>query len=500
MRLPGVRHLHERQLLFPVLVLLVVAGVLIHGALDQERAVRAERGGAEAVPGQASDTDPQEAAVPLRPPIGTRFSLRGDLEKTPLTYFSDYWAQLASEMGAHLLELGASGQSGLVIEPGLAVTSVVAADALTAVAARARLAAAAIAETAENGNGDTETETDTETDTETEAEMDMDTDAWAMASSGVRALNRAAGLALVEVDEALPPFVDGDPRALPSGSYIGTVTLDAAGVSSITPGYLASGSSDDDLAISLPPPRTGLAAVVDLDGLLIGVTYVAPDGPRTVPIDAFRRELDRMSEPELCRAISVADLDVGVLDLLGTRGLLIDRVVASAFLPEPSLRAGDVLIEWDGEPVTSVEGFAASYDAIGAGELVRYRVIRGRRRVAGGTVLPDAECRAEAPAVVRLVRLGFAVEWREETNTSAGDRMDPSGWIVTTVVPDGPAGRAGIAEGDRLLAVDGRAVAAGAGTPASAEIERLDTIETTLLLSLGRGDRVTLAALGPVEP
>ena len=490
LRLPGVRHLHERQLLFPALVLLVVAGVLIHGALDRERAARADPGGDDPAASPPAGADQRELGIPLRAPAGARLSLRGDLEKTPLTYFSDYWAQLASEMGSHLLEVGGTGESGLVIEPGLAVTSIAAADALLAVEARSRLAAAIDQAAEAAGNGDAADGADaTGIGTETETEVETEAAGRATASSGVRAIDRDAGLALVEVDEALPPFVDGNPRALASGSYVGAVSLDPAGAPSITPGYLVSAVASGDMETSFAPPASGLAAVVDLDGLLVGVTYLAPAGARTVAIDAFRRRLDQLAQPEPCRAISVAQLDVGVLDLLGRRGLLIDQVVASAFLPEPSLRPGDVLIEWNGEPVNSVEGFEATYDALEAGELVRYRVIRGRRTVAGGTLLPDAECRAEAPAVVRLLRLGMEVEWRDEA--------DSAGWIVTTVVPDGPAGRSGVTEGDRLLTVDGRAVAAGSTPRARTALERLDTSDSPLLFSLGRGDRVTLAAIMP---
>ena len=484
LRLPGVRHLHERQLLFPALVLIVVAGVLIHGALDRERAARADPGSADPAAAESAGADQREASVPVRAPAGPLLSVRGDLEKTPLTYFSDYWAQLASEMGAHLLEVGATGESGLVVEPGLAVTSIAAADALMAVEARSRLKAAS-GETAETaGNGDEATGNPA-------GDTDVEAGPWALASSGVRALDREEGLALIEVDDGLPPFARGDALGLASGSYIGAVTLDRAGSPSITPGYLVSAAADGNLELSFAPPASGLAAVVDLDGFLVGVTYLAPDGARAMAVDALRRKLEEMAQPEPCRAISVAQLDVGVLDLLGRRGLLIDRVVSSAFLPEPSLRPGDVLIEWNGEPVNSVEGFEASYDALEAGQLVRYRVIRGRRTVAGGTVLPDAECRAEAPAVVRLARLGLEVEWRDDAGAG--------GWIVTTVVPDGPAGRAGVAEDDRLLTVDGRAVAAGDSAGARAAVERLDTSDSPLLLSLGRGDRVTLAAIMPPD-
>ena len=486
LRLPGVRHLHERQLLFPALVLAVVAGVLIHGALERGWAARAEPGTEASDTGEGVPAGPPEWAAPVRVPAGVRPSLRGDLEKTPLTYFSDYWAQLGAEMGTHLVALGMPGQSGLVIEPGLAIVSAAAADALAAVEARARLAEAATMDAAaRQGDGDGEGD----------GEDDGEDGAWALASSGVRAVDRSAGLALVEVAAMLPPFEAGDPLALPSGSYVGVVTLGGAGAPSITPGYLVSASADGALDISLPPPGADPAAVVDLDGMLVGVTWRAPDGPRTVSIEALRRLMERVTEPEPCRAISVVPLDPAVLDLLETPGLLIDHVVAEAFRPEPSLQAGDVLIEWDGEPVASVDAFRANYDALEPGALVRYRVVRGRRRMAGGTVLPDAKCRPEAPSVVRLARLGMVAEWR---GADADVAPDGGGWIVTTVVPDGPAGRAGIMEGDHLRTVDGRAVAGGAG--ARAAIERLDASGEPLLVGVARGGRARLVALTPPEP
>ena len=481
LRLPGVRHLHERQLLFPALVLAVVTGVLIHGALERGRAARAESGTEASDTGEAVPAAPPEPAPPMRVPAGVRPSLRGDLEKTPLTYFSDYWAQLGAEMGTHLVALGTPGQSGLVIEPGLAIVSAAAADALAAIEARARLAEAATTMDAAARPGD--------------GEDDSEDDARLLASSGVRAVDRSAGLALVEVAAMLPPFEAGDPLALPSGSYVGVVTFGGAGAPSITPGYLVSASADGALDISLPPPGADPAAVVDLDGMLVGVTWRAPDGPRTVSIEALRRLMERVPEPEPCRAISVVPLDPAVLDLLETPGLLIDHVVAEAFRPQPSLQAGDVLIEWDGEPVASVDAFRGSYDALEPGTLVRYRVVRGRRREAGGTVLPDAKCRPEAPSIVRLARLGMVAEWQ---GADADGAPDGGGWMVTTVVPDGPAGRAGIMEGDHLRTVDGRAVAGGAS--ARGTIERLDASGEPLLVGVDRGGRARLVALTPPEP
>ena len=516
LRLPGVRHLHQRQLLFPVLVLLVVAGVLAHGALDRTRTARAARDAPDAAVVGAPDP-------PL--PAASRPPLRGDLEKTPLTYFSDYWAQLASEVRAYVVPLGTTGHGGLVIAQGLAVTSTAAADAVTAAEARTRLALEAAATGAAGeaitageagaadgagGAGDSAAADGAGAADGADGAGAPDGEFVAVntgpperALPAVRAVDRAAGLALVEVAPHLQPFEMASARALPSGSYVGAVTLDASGAASITPGYLvsasaagpaaaagAAGAAGDDLVISAPPPWDAVAAVVDLDGALIGVTYRAPDGARTLSVDALRRVIGRMQRSERCRAIAVSALNTGVLELLATDGLLIEHVVAEAFVPEPSLRPGDVLLEWDGAPVTTVDDFHARYDALDAGALVRYRVVRGPRRVAGATVMPDADCRAEAPPLVRLVRLGLAARW------AMTDASDGPGWIVTTVAPDGAADRAGIAEGDRLAAVDGRA----AGGPGQREtLERLDARERPVLIAVRRDGRMKLAAVTPPE-
>lgn len=524
LRLPGVRHLHERQLLFPVLVLLVVAGVLVHGALDRSRAARAAR--------EALDIANAAPPEPPRPPA-SRLSLRGDLEKTPLTYFSDYWGQLALEVRPHIVAL-ADGHAGLVIEPGLAVTSAAAATAVIAAEARDHLGLEAAALLGTGGEGDGEAPAVTgeaaapalagntgesgiaeeaaglgEANAGGKADVEFglqESVAEEPARSAVQAVDRVSGLALVAVPTDVPPFEMASARGLPSGSYVGTVTLDALDAPSIVPGYLVSahapataagaagdgrGEVDDDLVISTPLAGEAVAAVVDLDGVLVGVTYPAPDGPRTLTVHTLRRLVDRMQRSEPCRAIAVSVPSAAVLELLQAEGLLVEHVVAEAFVPEPSIQPGDVLVEWDGEPVTSVEAFHASYDALGAGTLVRYRVVRGRRRAAGGTVMPDAECRAEEPPAVRLVRLGLVARW-EVTDTS-----DEPGWMVTTVVPNGPAHRAGLGEGDRLIAVDGRAV----GDAGQRDVlERLDARERPILIAARHQGRMKLAAVTPPEP
>ncbi len=106
LRLPGINRLHERQWLFPVLVVVVVAGVLVQGALQRTATAQREP--------PLPDTEP---ATTLPTPVVTRPALRGDLEKTPLTYFSDYWAQLGEEARDHIVLVGPGPTPGCSSNP-----------------------------------------------------------------------------------------------------------------------------------------------------------------------------------------------------------------------------------------------------------------------------------------------------------------------------------------------------------------------------------------------
>ena len=72
--LPGIRSLYKRQLLFPIVVLLVVFIVLVDGAID-----RVDQEAGDAAAAGVTGLAPQPAPSPQRP------ILRGLLEKTPLT-------------------------------------------------------------------------------------------------------------------------------------------------------------------------------------------------------------------------------------------------------------------------------------------------------------------------------------------------------------------------------------------------------------------------------
>ena len=447
--------LPRRGLLLPMVLIPVVAAVLVQGALQQNAPPPSPPPAAEPV-----------ASEPVRPIVRT-------LDKTPLTYVADYWAQLAERTGPWLTVVGPGRTPALIVGPRLVLTTID--PALEVLAARDRAGLAG----ADDGLAP-----------QPEPE-----------GFRLRGWNEEIGLAVFDVlGDDRAPFTLTDPHALPSGSYVGVVTLSRAGEPVVAPGHLVGATSraDEvasagDLAISADLPETlAIAAVVDLDGALLGLVYRAPTGRRVVSSTALLRLIERLEVETVCRGIEVADLDDAVREaLVLEEGVLIEYVHREAFVPEPSLRGGDILVEWAGERVQSAAQFQLLYDAQAPGDLVRYRVLRSRRRITGGTVMPGGDCEPAEPRGVRLAARGLALEWVPAAPEEPGGER---GWRVAAVGEGGPAAAAGVAEGDWLVAVGGTPV--GAADDREAIAAAADRAEP-LLLQLRRGGRARLVAVAP---
>ena len=488
LRIPVIGALHERQLLFPVLVVFVVLGVLLQGALKPDRPV------------EASSED--ESSVSLLPPPVPR---RPDLEKTPLTYFDDYWGQLRERVEGGILLVGPEATPAVVVMPGLALSSAAAGESVLAEIERRRWIPDP-SDPAEEEDGSAEQATSTDVAGERlaggdEVPLDAETNP-AVRPHGLITVDRDRGVSLFEVDtEQTEPMRLIPPAAVPSGSYVGAVSRDDSGRAAITPGHLVAAHAEvqpggaPSLVLSMPLSGRGVTAVVDLDGALVGVAVdrsATGDAPLLWSSSVVRRVVSELQERLPCRPVVVSSLDVEVLDLLGLEGgLLIERVREDAFFPEPSLRSGDVLLEWNGEPVVTPEEFDGSLGTLEAGTLVRYVVLRGRRRLNGGTILPGSDCQPLTDPPLQLTRYGLALRWLDPAETD-GDR----GWSVAATAAGGVAESAGIELHDVVLAVDGRAVE---GTDARNMFERLERRGGSTILTVQRDDHVRMLALIPGE-
>lgn len=449
-----IRFLRQKQLLFPLVLVVVAIAVLVLGALEQREAQ------------SRPDTPaPEPTPVETRRPV-----VRADLDKAPLSYHADYWRQLAGRVGPRLTSVGPSHTPALVVGPRMVLTTIEPALELLAAQGRPDLT--------DEGSADEATPPALE-----------------VGGYRLRGWDADLGLALFDVSgQERVPFILTDPRAMPSGSYVGAVTLTLEGDPTVTPGYLVttmstgvSAPTTGDLVVSMDLPDTlTVAAVVNLDGALVGVAYTAPTGRRVVSSTTMLELIEKIQTKTLCRSVEVADLDAHVRELMVLEsGVLIEYVHHEAFAPEPSLLAGDVLLEWAGTRVESAAHFEQVYDAQTPGTLVRYRVLRNRRRITGGTVVPDTDCEPMPTEPIRLQRVGLALRWVSET-----------GWVVVAVAPDSPSAAAGIEEQDWLVSIDGIRVV-DEGDRETLE-ERADRREP-FLLSLRRDDRMKLVAVTPGE-
>lgn len=250
--------------------------------------------------------------------------------------------------------------------PGLALTSAAAGVAILAELERARLVRPP--DGPPTGAGAAVALPGTEPPT---TEAGVEDSAAAPRPGGLIAVDRDLGLSLFEVDRSrFEAFELIPPAAVPSGSYVAAVTRDRTGRAAITPGHLVSARAAPDglsLRVSMRLTGPGATAVVDLDGALVGVAVDLGTGAelRLLSSSVVRQVVAELQRRVRCRALVVSELEPPVLALLGVeRGVLIQQVRQEAFVPEPSLHAGDVLLEWDGEAVSTVEPFETATDAL----------------------------------------------------------------------------------------------------------------------------------------
>jgi S1-C subfamily serine protease len=268
-----------------------------------------------------------------------------------------------------------------------------------------------------------------------------------------------SGLALLRIESATTgqAFVPADPASLHPGLLVAAVSLTADGRLLIAPGYLASAPhaagedgalvDEDSLDVAIAfPSSLPAAAIVDLDGNLVGAAFDAGGRRRLLSSEALVRVVERLGSHPFCHAIEVTTIDERTKKLLGvTAGVLVQRVRETAFVPGPSVREGDVLLEWGGHEIASPEDFRSFYEGGSPGTLVPFVVRRGRRPLRGRTVMPAPDCSPAGTAPVALSRIGMTL----------GGRDDSDGWEVLTLTSGGPAARGGIQVGDRVLRVDG---------------------------------------------
>ena len=484
LKIPLVRFLHGRGLLFPAAVLFIVAGVLIHGAFQRVPEMEVAR------------TSKIENVSPSH--VGSR----PNVEKTILAYESDFWLQLAQSIRSKIDLVSSKNIPVVQISPTLGVASIAAAEQVILDRQTQQflddhaswLSSKAGSDNKQTGRGYVLPQAGAD---DGGSELEGQEEALRLLAVDAR-----LGLALFKLLEPSEnPFSLVSPTMLPPGSFVAAITVEADKRLRISPGYLVSaettgvtGKEIESFEVSFElgeVPAT--AAVVDLDGTLVGLALRSPDGIRILSAPAVLRVVSQLVEQPICYSIEVADLTISATEILDLRnGVFVESVFEQSFKPSPSIQAGDVILRWAGERVENTRQFYELYEAQLPGNIVRYVVRRGNQRIAGGTVMPGRDCRPIGEPLLSWIRMGVMLEWHQ----GPSKQEDTAAWRVTAIAEGTPASKSGLMLDDKILSINRLRLR-------SQNAERIfssfESHDRSLALVVKRGDRVKLLTISSDE-
>ncbi len=188
-----------------------------------------------------------------------------------------------------------------------------------------------------------------------------------------------------------------------------------------------------------------------------GYVKMADEREGDVPVRDLPRAFNRQSvwkRIAIVAAGPIANLLLAVLLFAGTymagvpgqRAVLADASAGTA-AAAAGVRAGDLVIAVDGEPVKSWQD-------------LRWRLTKAQGHDSVVLSVQQGGPHAGDPPVQRrldLTRLVTA-DWENNVAAALGLRTDLGAPLIAELVEGKPAARAGLAAGDRILAIDGRAV------------------------------------------
>lgn len=242
-------------------------------------------------------------------------------------------------------------------------------------------------------------------------------------------------------------------------------------------------------------PGSSGGPLVDAAGQLVGMNSRIADGSRTFVGIAYA-----ITAPDLDRIVTgLIDETLAPLPKLGLRARAVDRVIATALGVEPGgllvdevepgglaaaagVLAGDVILAVDGQRIAVPGDLSFALEA--AADSADLAI---RRDGAAVLVVMDLGALADGAGTMR--QIGAAKRVESYTLASLGVTLDER-TCVEAITQNSPATRAGLAEGDCILALNGRALALSA-------LEAAEITKPALLRVAGPGGATRHVVVDP---
>jgi serine protease Do len=287
-------------------------------------------------------------------------------------------------------------------------------------------------------------------------------------------------LALVKISEKekLPVAELGDSDSLEVGEWVmaignpfGLAQTVTAGIVSAKGRVIGSGPYDDYIQTdaSINPGNSG-GPLFSVDGKVIGINTAIISGGQgigfAIPINMAKdvvaqlRDKGKVTRGYLGIRFQPLTADLAKSFGLDTdKGALIANVEKDAPAEKAGLKAGDIILEYDGKPITEGNELPRYVAVTPIDKKVRLVIFRdGKRQEVTVAIarLKDGEALAAASGVSGSETIGIVVqELTGELASRLGIR-DTKGLIVSEVKPGSPAEDGGISAGDMIIEFNGQ--------------------------------------------
>lgn len=325
----------------------------------------------------------------------------------------------------------------------------------------------------------------------------------------------------VEPHGKLAPVKFGDSDNIRVGDWVvaignpfgfgGTVT---AGIISARGRDINAGPYDDFLQTDASINRGNSGGpMFNLDGEVIGINTAiySPSGGSVgigfaIPSNSARGVIQQLIEHGQVRrgwlGVRIQSVTEEIADALGlkdTSGALVAGVIPGGPAEKAKLKDGDVILEFDGKPITQMRRLPRLVADTDVGKTVPLKVWRDGHELTmkaevGALEEPEEKAEAKASGSKSTARgeavpvLGVDVAAIDQRTREQFDLdADARGVVVTAVDPNGPAAEQGVRVGDRIIEVSQEPVSTPSQLAAKIKTAQSGGRKVVLLLVEGEG-------------